>query len=1204
MVIKKQMVYPTLFSLLLVGMLFGYQNCSKSKKLSLDIDNSSQYIAISNVRVDDLESLFKGLLDQEKQERMDADAALDTKISALNTDLQSYKTQTNNTLTSLDTKTKALETMINTVNGALTLKITQAEAATKALEASTDVKLVNLETNLKNLLYTNSNLLSAEIQKNTVLILENSKLTEENKKKIVEQSEILLNLIKSFEDYRTLVAVTYATKEDVKDVKSLYETLNTVVKNLDLKVDYNATQITERLGILAIELNSKLTELNLKLISQNKDIALLRTDINSAITIYKTEIQNQSNEFIKLLNESNTKIYSTIAMGDENLKKEIFIKIDQESLALSLYMKKAVTEIAISITNLDKRITIEKNLSDADKDKLQKEMIALRNEMANAIAMEQEARNKIADELQALTLKVQRLELDTKELRVMAELNAKMIDKLGADFSAEVKNTASRFNVLEKDMNSKFDQMKNEFGEKLNNLAKKTEGLVRDLGEDVKAQFVKVTTDIAILNNRVAQLEASLKQMMEFYQVDRSKFINFEASVLEQKNVMKPHLINSINALTAVQLRFIKILAPDEKNKDFYDAEMKKWMGDCGGNSEASFANVMGIDSFQLLSLEYAKLMTKGIRSGSPESDGIFFSYGALDDGNTLARSISLALTRHTAIAADANCLEKSEAWATSILLKDARFQPFAAKLSNDEELERKVEVLYASFSEVKNPAAKIQKIIENALNGLTNKNQAYELITAQFSLDLITDAWGSMLLTERLKNFSDIEKLQTGQSALADEMKAGFKELRDDLNSFKATTNARLTALETEQGKLTASLKKALDIIITLASRGGYSDLVLMSYAAGEPIEYVPQIIQNWTPQVNSVQHFFLSPSASTSKISDACTGASILPKAGAGFEYTNGILNPCWINFRNFPLTKWQNEASTVWLRVFGAANALSFKVDPLKQVENQSLYTNYNYERVFDFRNLLPTNPTLKMNGVYSKGVFDVKTPDLFNYYIQNIRNYGGITLSVTAIRKEGTAEAKGNTFDYLMRLYSPIVFDFIKKGMPETLSQDNSEVTFDHLGDGNSVSTGWVSGAEAAFLVRGTKSELMAHKINGSRLFGEGTALANGMFAENGFMALAQFDKNQDNVIDSNDKIFDELSLWFDYDANGVIDSGEIKSLSEKNIVAVKLSYTELDQRVGFNNGNDIRFKSEALSKDLKVEANVYDIFFRAEQVQNR
>lgn len=1203
MILKKQLVYPTVFSLLLIGMLFGYQNCSKSKKLQLDIDNSSEYIAISNLRADDLESLFKGLLDQEKKERIDSDNALETKIGELNTDLQNYKTVTNNTLSSLDTKTKALEALINTVNGALTLKITQAEAATKALEASTDVKLINLEKTLKDLLYSNSNTLRVEIQKNTETILADGQQSEINKQKIAEQAQILLNLIKSFEDYRTLVAVTYATKEEVKGVKTLYETLNVVVKNLDLKVDYNATQISERLGTLTIELNNKLTELNIKLINQGKDISLMRSDVNIAITMYKTEIQNQSNQFVKLLQESNTKIYSIIKIGDENLRKELFLKIDQESLALSLYMKKAVSEIAISISMLDKRITEQQNLSAADREKLQIEINNLRQEMSIAIAMEQEARNKMADELKALTIRVQRLELDTKELRIMAELNSKMIDKLGADFNLEVKNTATRFRVLEQDMNAKFAAMKNEFSERLNEVAKKSEQLVRDLGEDVKTQFVKVTTDIALLNDRLTQVEASLKQMIEFYQTDRSKMINFEAGVLVQKNALKPHLINTINALTSVQLRFIQILAPDEKNKDFYDTDMKNWMGECGGNTQASFANVMGMDSFQLLSLEYVKLLSKGVRSGVGESDGIFYSFGALDDGNSLARSIALALTRHTAVVADASCLEKSESWATKILLNDPRFAGLAVKLSNDEELERRIEVLYASFAEVKAPAAKIQSIIENALFNLSNKAQAYELISAQFSMDLITDAWGSMLLTERMKNLSDIEKMQTNQSSLAEEMKIGFKELRDDLNAFKVTTNARLTALESQQGKLTTALKRALDIIITLASRGNHADLVLLSYAAGEPIDYTPQIIPEWLPQVNTVQHFFSSPAAPGNK-SDACTGAVTLQKAGAGFEYNNGILNPCWMNFRNFPLNKWQNEASSVWLRVFGSGNVLTFKVDPAKQVENVAAYKNYNYERIFDFRNLDPANPNLKMAGTYSKGVFDVKTPDLFNYYIQNIRNYGGVKLSVTSVKKEGTVEVKGNTFDYLMRLYSPIVFDFIKKGMPNTISKENSSVAFDHFAVGSQVTTGWISGSEAAFLIRGSEAHFNNQKINGSHLFGEGTKLKNGVLAQNGFEALAQFDTNLDNKIDSSDKIFNELSLWFDYDVNGKVDSGEIESLAQKGIAKINLNFKEIEKSVGFNNGNDIRFKSEALSKDDRIEAKVYDIFFSTEQVSYR
>ncbi len=1201
MIFKKQFVYPTILSLLSVAMLFGYQNCSKSKKLQLTISNSSEYVTTSSLRISDLEVFFKDLLDQERSERIAADEALDGRINSLNLDLQGYKTTNNAAIAALESKTNELEASMNAANGDLIIRITQAEAAIKEFENKTDIKIINLETSLKELITNNTDTLREEILKNTEMILANQAQNEELKKQIAEQADTLLKLIQSFNEYKVLVSVTYATKEELKNIKQLYDALNITVRNLDLKVDYNAAQIEQKLGSLSIDLNTKIKNLDIRLNQQDKDIQTIRNDLSQAINIYKEEITNQSDNMIKLIKESHVQLTTIINQKDESLRNEIFIKIDQTSLALSLYMKKAISDMAEAIAALDKKINDQANLSESERTKIKNEMLTLRNEMAAAIATEQEARNKIADEVKALTVRVARLELDAKELRQMAELNAKNINILGAEFKAEKQKTAERFQVLEKDLNDKIAALRNEFSEKLNAIAKKSEELVRNLGEDVKAQFVKVTIDIALLNTRITNLEVSIRQLIELYQTDKSKIVNFETSFLTQKNIMQPHLVNTINAISGVQLRFIQILDPDQNKKDFYDTDLKGLMATCGGNKDASFANIMGMDSFQLLALEYVRLLGTGVRSGNTKTDSIFYSYGAMEEGSTLARSISLALTRHTALAGDANCLEKSQIWANKILLNDPRFASFTAKLADDDILERKIKVMYSSFTEVKKPAIAMQKLVEESLNGLTKKSEAYAIISAQLSLDLITDAWGSMLITERMKNLSDIEKLQSSQSELASEMKTGFKELRADLLAFKATTNKRLTDLEIQQGKITLALKKALDIIITLSDRGGYTDLVQLSYAAGEVIDYTPKIIPTWIPKVTLAQHFYSSTSSTKS---DACTGASILPKAGAELVYTNGKMNPCWANFRSVPIDKTLNSTKAIWIRVFGAANVLEFKVVPAKQLEKQILFTNYNYNRSFDFRNISSTDTSLKLHGVFSSGVFDVKTPDLFDYYVSKIRTMGGVTLSITALRKEGSKTTIGNTLDYTMKIYSPLVLDFMKKGLPETLSKDESGVEFDHLGSGKAVTTGWISGSEAAFLVKGSASHFSSGKVSGANLFGEGTKLLNGNNAQDGFEALAQYDHNKDGVIDAKDAIYSQLSAWFDYNSNGEVDSGEMVALKDKGVDSINLRYTKLPISEAFSNGNDIRYKSSALSKDQSVKANVYDVFFSTEQVDYR
>ena len=86
-----------------------------------------------------------------------------------------------------------------------------------------------------------------------------------------------------------------------------------------------------------------------------------------------------------------------------------------------------------------------------------------------------------------------------------------------------------------------------------------------------------------------------------------------------------------------------------------------------------------------------------------------------------------------------------------------------------------------------------------------------------------------------------------------------------------------------------------------------------------------------------------------------------------------------------------------------------------------------------------------------------------------------------------------------------------------------------------------------------------------------------------------------------MIDAKDAIYSQLSVWFDYNSNGEVDAGEMLALKDKGVDSINLSYSKLPISEAFSNGNDIRYKSAALSKDQKVKANIYDVFFSSEQV---
>jgi hypothetical protein len=93
--------------------------------------------------------------------------------------------------------------------------------------------------------------------------------------------------------------------------------------------------------------------------------------------------------------------------------------------------------------------------------------------------------------------------------------------------------------------------------------------------------------------------------------------------------------------------------------------------------------------------------------------------------------------------------------------------------------------------------------------------------------------------------------------------------------------------------------------------------------------------------------------------------------------------------------------------------------------------------------------------------------------------------------------------------------------------------------------------WPEGSKDwAFLVFDKRGD---GKITGpDQLFG-----SNGF--KNGFDALKELDSNKDGVIDSKDKQWSKIKLWYDLNGNGIVDEGELKPLSFAGIDSLPLKY---------------------------------------------
>jgi hypothetical protein len=136
---------------------------------------------------------------------------------------------------------------------------------------------------------------------------------------------------------------------------------------------------------------------------------------------------------------------------------------------------------------------------------------------------------------------------------------------------------------------------------------------------------------------------------------------------------------------------------------------------------------------------------------------------------------------------------------------------------------------------------------------------------------------------------------------------------------------------------------------------------------------------------------------------------------------------------------------------------------------------------------------------------------------------------------------------------MSLASPIILDLDGDGI-STLSVQNG-IRFDLTADGSLVKTGWVAPNDGLLVIDRNQDGVIN---DGSELFGTSTTLENGAKAVDGYQALAELDSNQDGVINSQDTAFSKLGVWVDSNSDAQTGSGELKSLSDFNIVQLNLN----------------------------------------------
>ena len=1005
---------------------------------------------------------------------------------------------------------------------------------------------------------------------------------------LVKTNDAILNMAQEHAAFKAEVARTYATKQNLAAVKDYTAAVHGITQQLGRKIDLNDESVR---AYMTASFNSLKDNLKNEIKAVKAEVADLREDFKSHVDSYKSAMKNMRSEFNDKVKAARTSLLSSIHETNKNSRDQLLGEITAVSFrfeAMSQEMKEA-----FSAQLEDVEMSLETKVA-SNKAEIESAKIEAQQNLNLAVAEEQKHRNEMQKELDSLVEGLQEVaEIATRGERI-AKQNSRDIKQMQSDFAAEKKRVAEQFDVLESDVDAKLKAMKDDYEKKIGAVALQAKAAVANLGEEMQKGFANTMTEIAELHQSQAATNNAMINYIAAQKKSDQARRDFEAAIMQPKQESLDALFKVVSSLGTLHLTFFDALNPDQDNIPFYDVMFRPIMTKCGGNAEATFANALGMDSFQLLAKEYIKLMA--LHSLGTRGGNLFFGMDRIAGGDNLHNIILTSLMRQTEGNDVESCHADIEAWARLILIGDVRKHAQSAAILNlrnmiqqNKEILRAVTIFKQAADALKTPNQAMETVIKNFLAAGVDPQKAMfgdDGMAFKYALALIEATQRQQMINDRKVAYDAIVRSQQAAAEENAQLKEDFNKAKNNLdgliNDFKQSTGKKLDNLAAKVDGIEGSMKKVLDLVATLSQRNGYHDLREYVVAAGKPLGYVPvKDIITFKPRITEVQHFFKGRGLKNN--SGACTGDTVMSGGGIRTYHQHGGWGKCWVNFRGIPGAHWYGTIATVWYRLFGSMHRVQVTAD--------------GYNETFDFiSNGMVTDKT-KVHKGYKNGVFDVKGAGRSLLRTDVRRNWHGTVVKFTPERLEdGEVAERGASSSYRIQLYSPIVLDYVSVGTMKSVSAENSSVYFDLDNDGIKEKTGWVSGMQGALL--GVDLNGNGRLDNGAELFGEATKLPNGKTAQNGYAALAQHDSNRDGKITEADPIFKKLVVWRDYNADGVTDSKELVPLADTGVSAVGVAFETVAEAESVESGNVYKYKGKFWGPKQCGEEGCksYDVFF--------
>lgn len=176
----------------------------------------------------------------------------------------------------------------------------------------------------------------------------------------------------------------------------------------------------------------------------------------------------------------------------------------------------------------------------------------------------------------------------------------------------------------------------------------------------------------------------------------------------------------------------------------------------------------------------------------------------------------------------------------------------------------------------------------------------------------------------------------------------------------------------------------------------------------------------------------------------------------------------------------------------------------------------------------------------------------------------------------------------------RYVTPLVLDLSASRDFQTIRPQESGVTFDFNADGRKERGGWLYPTTGFLAI-----DLNGNGIidDGRELFGDYTMTPRGK-ADNGFTALAQYDKTGKGYIDAGDEIFSKLFVWQDENIDGVCESSELFTMKDLGITRIEAKAEVLPAHNPLVFDNVVKYRAKFYGpKQCGTEGcYLYDVYF--------